>query len=145
MFETASWYRHGWLYGPSRLTRVWWLLWLQADKYANLLKGEPVKKGFKVAQVPPAPASMYALKPWEGPTAPLMGTSGNSSSSSADGMALGPTSVTKRITSAERSRWIGGKNFNALGNKTRSAVAKPGFSDAATAVLHDGYYVDADD
>lgn len=119
---------------------LWRAVAVQGDKYSNVLKGSPAKKGFKIAHVPPAPPNMDAQKPWEGNKTELIGTHPNIE----DGMALGPTSVTKRITTAEKSKWIGGKDFDARGNKTRSAVVKPGFSDATTAAMHDSYYTDED-
>lgn len=89
----------------------------QADRLANLLKGSPVKKGFKVAHAPPRPVSMFIDIPWE------------------------PSSTAKpgSTLTADKSKWMdgAGKDFDAVGNKQRSAVAKPGFSNATTAALHD--------
>jgi hypothetical protein len=47
-----------------------------------------------------------------------------------------------RVTSAEKSKWVGAKDFDAVAIRTRSVVAKPGFSDAANASLHDSYYAE---
>lgn len=116
----------------------------QADKYSNILKGVPAKKGLKIAHVPPPPVSMLSQAPWEGPAAPppAAGSSGDgpgSLAAAAVGAVLKP-----RVTSAERAKWVGQKDFDALGNKPRSAVAKPGCSDAANASLHDRYYEESD-
>jgi hypothetical protein len=61
--------------------------------------------------------------PWEAPAAAAAAAAAGSLSSSAG--------------AAERAKWVGDRDFDALGNKVRSAVAKTGFSDAATASLHD--------
>jgi hypothetical protein len=112
------------------------LLHLQADKYANLLKGPPVKKGLKVTHVPPAPVSMHSQVPWQPQEAAAAG-SNTASAAGSIGAVLMP-----RVTSAEKSKWVGTKDFDAVGIRSRSVVAKPGFSDAANASLHDSYYVD---
>jgi hypothetical protein len=110
------------------------LLCMQADKYGNLLKGPPVKKGLKVAHVPPAPVSMHSQVPWQAPAA---AAAAGSAAAGSIGAVLKP-----RVTSAEKSKWVGSKDFDAVGIRSRSVVAKPGFSDAANASLHDTYYVD---
>lgn len=79
-----------------------------------------MKKGFKLARVQPPPVSMQLDVPWEAPVA---------------GSAAG--SLTSTAAAADRAKWVSDKDFDALCNKVRSAVAKPGFNDAATAALHD--------
>jgi hypothetical protein len=113
---------------------------VQADKYANLLKGPAVKKGLKVAHVPPPPVSMHSQVPWQAPAAAAAAASGTASSPSAAG-SIGAV-IKPRVTSAEKSKWVGPKDFDAVGIWSRSVVAKPGFSDAANASLHDSYYAD---
>jgi hypothetical protein len=43
------------------------------------------------------------------------------------------------MSAADKAKWMDreGRGFDAVGNKQRSAVARPGFSDATTAALHD--------
>lgn len=94
---------------------------------SNLLKGKPVKRGFKIAATPPAPVSMFSAMPWTGPAA-----AANSS-----GGGAGSLSSSSGVAADSRTRWVGQRDFDAVGNKQRSAVAKPGFSDATTAGLHD--------
>jgi hypothetical protein len=110
---------------------------MQADKYGNLLKGPPVKKGLKVAHVPPAPVSMHSQVPWQAPAAAAAAAAAGSAAAGSIGAVLKP-----RVTSAEKSKWVGPKDFDAVGIRSRSVVAKPGVSDAANASLHDSYYVD---
>ncbi|KAF6251717.1 hypothetical protein COO60DRAFT_1644728 [Scenedesmus sp. NREL 46B-D3] len=110
----------------------------QADKYCNLLKGAPMKKGLKVGHVPPPPVSMHSQVPWQAPPLAAAGsTAGSTAAADSIGAALKP-----RITSAEKSKWAGPSDFDAVGIRSRSVVAKPGFSDAANASLHDSYYAD---
>jgi hypothetical protein len=97
----------------------------QADRLQNLLKGAPKKKGLQLSHVPPPPVSMHASTPWEPPQ--------QAAAASSSGTAAGSLGT----CAAERSKWIGPADFDATGNKTRSALARPGFSDAATAALHD--------
>ncbi|WIA12268.1 hypothetical protein OEZ85_012330 [Tetradesmus obliquus] len=114
----------------------------QADKYGNLLKGPPLKKGLKAAHVPSAPVSMHSQVPWQAPppaaaAAAAVGTSPSAAGSI--GAVLKPW-----LTSAEKSKWVGPKDFDAVGIRSRSVVAKPGLNDAANASLHDSYYVSED-
>jgi hypothetical protein len=126
---------------PSHIRYFSLLCRAQADKYANLLKGPPVKKGLKVAHVPPPPVSMHSQGPWQAPAAAaaaaVSGTASSPSAAGSIGAAMKP-----RVTSAEKSKWMGPQDFAAVGIRLRSVVAKPGFSDAANASLHDGYYAD---
>lgn len=85
---------------------------------ANLLKGSPVKTGFKVAHAPPPPVSMYIDTPWQ--TSPA---------------AAG--SLASSISPADKAKWMSAQDFDAVCNKQRSVVAKPGFSDSTTAALHE--------
>ncbi|WIA32397.1 hypothetical protein OEZ86_003226 [Tetradesmus obliquus] len=109
----------------------------QADKYGNLLKGPPLKKGLKVAHVPPAPVSMHSQVPWQAPAPEAAAAGASASAAGSIGAVLKP-----RLTSAEKSKWVGPKDFDVVGIRARSVVAKPGFSDAANASLHDSYYQD---
>jgi hypothetical protein len=84
------------------------------------LKGAPKKKGFKLAHVQPPPVNMQLGVPWEAPAA----------GSAAAG------SLPSSAAAADRAKWVCDRDFDALCNKVRSAVAKPGFNDAATAALH---------
>lgn len=92
---------------------------MQADRIANILKGQPVKKGLKVTHVPPPPVSMFLTETWQPSAAAAAGSSSPAS------------------TAADRAKWVSQKDFDAVNNKQRSAVAKPGFSDATTAALHE--------
>eukprot|EP00775_Hariotina_reticulata_P008650 gene8650-8831_t len=104
----------------------------QADRLSNLLKGAPVKKGFKVAYSPAAPVSMQLQVPWQ--PAVTAASGGNGSSTGVGVMA------THRVTAAENKKWVCDRDFDATGVKQRSCLAKPGFSDASTAALHDSGY-----
>lgn len=114
----------------------------QADKYGNLLKGPPLKKGLKAAHVPPAPVSMHSQVPWQAPPPAAAAAAAVGTSASAAG-SIGAV-LKPRLTSAEKSKWVGLKDFDAVGVRSRSVVAKPGFNDAANASLHDSYYVSED-
>lgn len=96
---------------------------LQADRLTNLLKDAPIKKGLRLSHAPPPPVSMHASLPW----APgQLAASGEAA-----------TTVTAAAAAQERALWVAPQDFNAVGNKTRSAVSRPGWSDAVTAALHD--------
>jgi hypothetical protein len=95
---------------------------VQAARLHNLLKSQPLKKGFKVTYVPPPPVSMYSGTPWEPSSTALAGSLSSSST---------------MAQKADKTKWVAAQDFDALCNKQRSALAKPGFSDAATAALHD--------
>jgi hypothetical protein len=86
---------------------------------ANLLKGSPVKKGFKVAHAPPPPVSMYTALAWHPSPVAAAG------------------SMASSIAPADKAKWMSTADFDALCNKQRSVVAKPGFSDSSTAALHE--------
>jgi len=67
---------------------------------------------------------MYTELPW-------------SPSGAAAAVTAGTAGALAGSAAADRSKWVSQKDFDALCNKQRSAVAKPGFSDALTAALHD--------
>jgi hypothetical protein len=92
---------------------------IQADRIANILKGQPLKKGLKVTHVPPPPVSMFLTETWQPAAAAAAGSSLTVS------------------TAADKAKWVSQKDFDAVNKKQRSAVAKPGFSDATTAALHE--------
>jgi hypothetical protein len=72
---------------------------------------------------------MQLQVPWQ--PAVTAARDGNGSSTGVGGI------VHPRVTAAEREMWMGDRDFDALGLKKRSCLAKPGFSDASTAALHD--------
>jgi hypothetical protein len=73
----------------------------QADRLANLLKGSPVKTGFKVAHTPPPPVSMYIDMPWQPSPAAAAG------------------SMVSSIAPADKAKWMSADDFDALCNKQR--------------------------
>ena len=91
----------------------------QADRMANILKGTPVKKGLKAPHVQPPPVSMFLTDAWQPPRAAA-------------------SLAASTAAAADKAKWMSSRDFDAVNNKTRSAVARPGFSDATTAALHDG-------
>jgi len=95
----------------------------QGDKYKGLLKDSPQKKGFKVAEAPPAPISMDLATPWQGSMVRATGSLGH----------------------CDKTKWMSEQPFTALGTKQRSQISMPGRSDATTAAMHDSYYKDGGD
>jgi hypothetical protein len=85
---------------------------------------------------------MHASLPWTPPPAAAAAAPAAAAHSGSSGAAAATPPGSRKAraagaAAAQRAQWVSHKDFNALCNKTRSAVAKPGYSDSANAALHE--------
>ncbi|KAL6762514.1 hypothetical protein V8C86DRAFT_2518926 [Haematococcus lacustris] len=98
---------------------------VQIDRMKHILHDEPVKKGFAIAHVPPAPYSVLATEPWKEEP--------------------GPLAMTGALAADTTKFTAPGQDFRRYIAKERRAVSIPGprHMQSWTAALHDPYNQDS--